>query len=69
MQERALPDAGCAHDRDHFAALDAERQAAQHLQAPPRHRVALRQVGRHDEGHGRLFEAQRLRGIELRGLA
>ena len=67
MQQRALADAGGAHDRDHLAALHREREIAQHLQATVGDRVGLGDAGGSDKRH-RLLVAQRLRGVEPRGL-
>ena len=36
VQERALPDAGRAHDRHHLALLDGEIEIAQHVQPAAR---------------------------------
>ena len=67
VQQRALADAGGAHDRDHLAALDREDEIAQHLQPPVGDRVGLGEAGGSDKRH-RLLVAQRLRGVEPRGL-
>ena len=51
VQQRALADAAGADDRDHLAALDRQRQIAQHVDVLRADAIALVQGGDFDEGH------------------